>query len=230
MNSPGTRWPSLILAPLLVCLVAYYFQNSLFQLVGTQRSPAELPIDHSIPKFESKNQSTTCIALAQVLPESVYSEQHPQFNKSVNGYWSLPAAEHKPSCIVRPKDVYEVSVAVKTLKAAYDQATGPSIRFAVRSGGHSPEAGFASIDGGVLIETSLLNEVTLSKDKKSVVVGVGARWHDVSSKLDDLGLAIVGGRNSHVGVGGLVLGGTPCPYIATLPHKHSQLSFLFRTS
>lgn len=225
MNSSGTRWSSLILAPLLVCLAAYYFQNSLFQLFESQKSPAELPIDPSIPKFESKNQSAICISIAQVLPESVYSEQHPQFNKSVNGYWSLPAAEHKPSCIVRPKDAHEVSAAVKTLRSAYDQATGPSIRFAVRSGGHSPEAGFASIDDGVLIETSLLNEVTLSKDRKTVVVGVGARWHDVSSKLDDLGLAIVGGRNSNVGVGGLILGGTSYPYIPTLPRKPTNSCF-----
>lgn len=212
MNSSGTRWPTLILAPLLICLAAYFLQ--LFRLFESS-SPTELPIDPSIPKFESRNQSAICIALAQALPESVYSEQHPQFNKSVNGYWSLPAAEHKPSCIVRPKDAHDVSVAVKTLKSAYDQATRPSIRFAVRSGGHSPEAGFASIDGGVLIETSLLNEVTLSRDRKTVVVGVGARWHDVSSKLDELGLAIVGGRNSNVGVGGLILGGKS--YITSLP-------------
>lgn len=50
-------------------------------------------------------------------------------------------------------------------------------------------------------------EVTPSEDGLNVVTGTGAKWMDVSKVLDKKGLAVVGGRNSAVGVGGLTLGG-----------------------
>lgn len=58
-------------------------------------------------------------------------------------------------------------------------------------------------------------EVTPSKDETTVVIGTGARWMDVSKTLDERGLAVVGGRNSAVGVGGLVLGGQAAPLYLT---------------
>ena len=68
-------------------------------------------------------------------------------------------------------------------------------------------AGAASIKGGVVIDLRLFCEVTPSEDESSVVIGTGAKWMDVSKVLDEKGLAVVGGRNSAVGVGGLTLGG-----------------------
>ncbi|TGO46851.1 hypothetical protein BOTNAR_0561g00070 [Botryotinia narcissicola] len=81
--------------------------------------------------------------------------------------------------------------------------------FAIRSGGHFCVAGAASIEGGVLIDLNCFNEVIPSEenDESSVVVGAGCRCMDVSNVLDKRGLAVVGGRNSAVGVGGLTLGG-----------------------
>lgn len=38
-------------------------------------------------------------------------------------------------------------------------------------------------------------------------VGAGNRWLDVYSKLDPMGLSVVGGRVAEIGVGGLTLGG-----------------------
>lgn len=58
-----------------------------------------------------------------------------------------------------------------------------------------------------LIDLSLFREVTLSEDKSSVIIGTGAKWMDVSKSLEEKGVAVVGGRNSQVGVGGLALGG-----------------------
>ena len=68
-------------------------------------------------------------------------------------------------------------------------------------------SGAASIKGGVLIDLGLLCEVILSDDRSSVTIGGGAKWMDVSKVLDEQGLAVVGGRNSPVGVGGSTLGG-----------------------
>lgn len=52
-----------------------------------------------------------------------------------------------------------------------------------------------------------MGTVELSKDKKSVKVGAGARWVDVYSTLEKDNLTVVGGRVSDVGVAGLTLGG-----------------------
>lgn len=44
-------------------------------------------------------------------------------------------------------------------------------------------------------------------DGSGVKVGAGARWLSVYKALEPLGLAVAGGRNGNVGVGGLLLGG-----------------------
>jgi FAD/FMN-containing dehydrogenase len=80
--------------------------------------------------------------------------------------------------------------------------------FAVRSGGHNPNPGFASVDEtGVLLDLSPLNQISLSSDKTTALVGTGARWIDVYTTLETEHLTVVGGRVSEVGVGGLILGG-----------------------
>ena len=77
----------------------------------------------------------------------------------------------------------------------------------MRSGGHSSISGAANTNGGIVIDLRLLNEVVPSKDGSSVRIGTGARWLDVSKTLDEMDLAVAGGRNSAVGVGSLTLGG-----------------------
>ncbi len=118
-----------------------------------------------------------------------------------------------PACVVRPRDVQQLCTAVTILKHEYDKQGKQAGReksqgiFAIRSGGHSPVAGAASIKGGVVIDLGLFSEVTPSEDGSSVDVGAGAKWRHVSKVLDEKGLAVVGGRNSAVGVGGLTLEG-----------------------
>ena len=60
---------------------------------------------------------------------------------------------------------------------------------------------------GVTIDLTKRNEVRLSEDKKSVVVGAGSQWVDVYRKVEEDGLSVVGGRVADVGVGGLLTGG-----------------------
>ncbi len=50
-----------------------------------------------------------------------------------------------------------------------------------------------------------LHTLALSEDKKSVAVGSGNRWFDVYKYLEPHNLAVVGGRASTVGVGGLTV-------------------------
>lgn len=93
-----------------------------------------------------------------------------------------------------------VTTLVKTNKA------GPC-RFAVRSGGHTPWAGAANIKDGVTIDLSLLDKTVYNKEISIASIGPGARWKSVYETLDQIGVAVPGGRAGTVGVGGLILGG-----------------------
>ena len=157
--------------------------------------------------------SEACKALKSALGDAtIIASDGTAFVESMKAYWAQQECEVVPECVCRPHDTLQLSTAVKILKRHYDQSRkegDPKAGgwFAIRSGGHSPIPGAASIKGGVLIDLSLFCEVTPSADSKSIVVGTGARWADVSNVLDEKGLAMVGGRNSAVGVGGLTLGG-----------------------
>lgn len=57
------------------------------------------------------------------------------------------------------------------------------------------------------IDLVKLNGVSYSQDSKTTTVGPGAQWGAVYRYLDPLGLAVAGGRDATVGVGGLIVGG-----------------------
>jgi hypothetical protein len=52
-----------------------------------------------------------------------------------------------------------------------------------------------------------MNQVTVSSDQKIVSIGPGNRWGNIYPTLDGMNLAMVGGRVSPVGSGGLITGG-----------------------
>lgn len=121
-----------------------------------------------------------------------------------------------PHCVVRPTSAHAVSIAIRVL--AYFQ-----VRFAVRSGGHSPTPGASSIGSdGILLDLSNLDGITLGGDRSVVGVGSGQRWGKVFSFLDAYGLSVIGGRVPSVGVGGLILGGEslPRPALRKPPEVH----------
>jgi FAD/FMN-containing dehydrogenase len=84
------------------------------------------------------------------------------------------------------------------------------IKFATRSGGRSPNPGWSSASGEViLLDMQKMNSVTLSSDGSVASVGPGARWGEVTDILDAQQATVVGGRIPIVGVAGLILGGEP---------------------
>jgi FAD/FMN-containing dehydrogenase len=105
----------------------------------------------------------------------------------------------------------DVSLAVKTIQFL-------KIKFATRSGGHSPNPGWSSIgEPGILIDLQKLNQLTVSADKKVTSIGPGKRWGEVYEALDPYGISVIGGRIPQVGVGGLILGGmSPRPILYEL--------------
>lgn len=154
--------------------------------------------------------STTCAKLAEALHDIVYPPGSTVFKASLQSYYSLQEQELIPRCIVKPQNPDQVSTAIRILKDQFDtQARTPSgepLHFAIRSGGHGLEA-VANIQNGIVLDLSDLSEVTVAEDEQTTVIGTGAHWGDVSSVLDQKNLAVAGGRNSNVGVGGLILGG-----------------------
>lgn len=112
----------------------------------------------------------------------------------------MQETEIQPPCILQPNSVNQIPLAIEALRTN-------NCSFAVRSGGHSPNAGAANIAAGVSIDLSHLDAITLSDDRSIISVGPGATWGDVYSILDPLNLTVAGGRESGVGVGGLTVGG-----------------------
>lgn len=103
-------------------------------------------------------------------------------------YWSAANADLYPACVVIPKSVEEVARIVSILQNKTD------VPFAVKSGGHNPNVGFSSVNGGVLISMSNLSSTVLSHDQRMVDIGPGARWGEVVKALDGTGVTVVSGR------------------------------------
>ncbi|KAL7791990.1 hypothetical protein V8C37DRAFT_381238 [Trichoderma ceciliae] len=138
--------------------------------------------------------------------EKVFHPGSDGYTSSLSSYFSQQQAQLRPSAVISPTSVEDVAQTVRHLTGAEDEH-GKPVRFAIRSGGHAVDAGAANIDGGVTIDLSRLNTITVSDDRKTVSIGPGAKWGEVYSKLDGLGISVAGGRASPVGVGGLTTGG-----------------------
>ena len=77
---------------------------------------------------------------------------------------------------------------------------------AVRGGGHNG-AGLGTCDDGIVIDLSLLRDVDVDPDARTVRVGGGCTWAEVDTATGEHGLATPSGIISTTGVGGLTLGG-----------------------
>jgi hypothetical protein len=77
---------------------------------------------------------------------------------------------------------------------------------AVRGGGHNG-AGLGTCDDGIVIDLSLMRDIDVDPDARTVRVGGGCTWAEVDSATGEHGLATPSGIISTTGVGGLTLGG-----------------------
>jgi FAD/FMN-containing dehydrogenase len=116
--------------------------------------------------------------------------------------------DKRPVAVARCRTADDVAAAVGVARAA-------GLPIAVRGGGHNV-AGLATAEGGVVIDLSLMNAVTVDPGTRRATVQGGAIWRDVDAATQPFGLAAPAGLVSETGVAGLTLGGG----IGWLRRKH----------
>jgi FAD/FMN-containing dehydrogenase len=130
----------------------------------------------------------------------VIKQNDPSYNAFTDGYWSVQQGSVNPFCVFKPSNAPSISIAILISRLT-------QCPFAAKSGGHAAFAGASNIEGGITISLEKLNTVQLSGNKKTADIGPGNKWFDVYSALQPTGMAVIGGRVSGIGVGGLTTGG-----------------------
>lgn len=135
-------------------------------------------------------------ALKTVTNASVYTQTNTVYWNNQNSY------AFRSACTFVPANAQQVADAVTKLNEF------PSVKFALKGGGHNPAPGFSSVKDGVLIAFEVnLASTTRTSDGNHFIVGPGARWGDVYKETGKTNQVVVGGRLAHIGVGGFALGG-----------------------
>ena len=107
--------------------------------------------------------------------------------------------DRQPAVIARCRGASDVAT-------AFAFARAHELPVAVRGGGHNP-AGHCVLDGGLVIDLSLMRAVEVDADACLARAEGGATWLDFDAATQAHGLATPGGVVGSTGVTGLTLGG-----------------------
>ncbi|TGO61971.1 hypothetical protein BCON_0023g00290 [Botryotinia convoluta] len=164
-----------------------------------------VPFIDSLPSTNSTasmyaRAKTACAVAKAIFPSNVVASNDSQYMREEEFNWSetcwLPA-----SCFILVETTCDVIAALKMI-------TYVGAKFAVRSGGYNPNAGFESIDSsGVLLDLRRLNSTSLLEGNEILQRGPGNTWGSLYDFLEGYNISVAGGRHSSVGVGGYLLGG-----------------------
>lgn len=105
----------------------------------------------------------------------------------------------RPSVIARCLSAGDVR---KSIRYALEN----NLEISVRSGGHNPN-GYATNDGGIVVDLRLMNNIHIDIDTRTARVGGGVIAGDLVQEAAEFGLAAVTGLHPKVGFCGLALNG-----------------------
>jgi FAD/FMN-containing dehydrogenase len=135
--------------------------------------------------------------LRSSLAGAVVTPADPGFDSARRCFNAL--IDRRPAVIARcfgPRDV----------ATAFDFARSEGLEIAVRGGGHNP-AGHCVLDGGLVIDLSLMRRVDVDAEARLARSQGGATWLDFDTATQAHGLVTPGGVVGTTGVAGLTFGG-----------------------
>src|ERR1051325_2830000 len=107
--------------------------------------------------------------------------------------------DRRPALIARCRGVADVVDAVNLAKKL-------GLEVAVRGGAHNV-AGRATVEGGLMIDLSLMKGIHVDRSRRTVQAQGGVTWEELKRETQMHGLAVTGGVVSTTGIAGLTLGG-----------------------
>jgi len=117
----------------------------------------------------------------------------------LDAVWNARKPNRHPDVIVTAETEDDVVAAVRL--AAREQLT-----IGIRSGGHS-WVGNGVRDGGMLLDLSRLQEISVHAESRTAAVGPSAKGPAINSAVAEHGLFFPTGHAPTVGIGGFILGG-----------------------
>jgi FAD/FMN-containing dehydrogenase len=136
-------------------------------------------------------------ALAAASRGTVLAPGDPGYD-AARSVWNARVDRH-PDAVLRCRGAADVAAGVSF-------ARDRDVSLGVKGGGHHV-SGAAVPDGGLLVDLSPMDRVRVDPAERVARVGPGATWGDVDPETQAHGLAVPGGQDPNIGVGGLTLGG-----------------------
>ncbi|KAF7292945.1 FAD-binding protein [Mycena indigotica] len=140
-----------------------------------------------------------CAELTTLLGPSIVKSSGAEYEHAATNAWNLENSEYSPTCIVFPNTTTHVQVAMTAIYHAESD-------FAVQAGSHSAMKGWNTVQDGVLIIFSSMQNVAYDVAQDTIILEPGVHWHDAYASLEPHGVAPLGGRAGDIGMG-LLLGG-----------------------
>ncbi|CEL01290.1 hypothetical protein ASPCAL00878 [Aspergillus calidoustus] len=150
------------------------------------------PSDQSHDSTHSPSSSTNCPSTNTTSSQYLITQLDPSYLSQAHAHFSA-TAYRDPACIYTPPTPEAVAVAIRT-------AVFSSTPFAIRSGGHSFQTGWANIDSQLLISLSGIKNLDYDEPTQTLRVGFGNRWQDVYDYLAPHNRLVIGGRQGTVGM------------------------------